>query len=358
MIYSLLYPLHDILGWTNLLRYITVRSTGAALTAFLMMLLFTPWFERKMAHLQLEQSIRNDGPESHKSKAGTPTMGGLVIFGVFLIAALFWARLDNSFVMLLLLGTMAFVAIGFVDDLFCLFRKSSKGLSGYLRLLLELIVVASVVTALRFNVDWSDELWMPFLKSFHPSIGWWYIPFGFLVVAGTANGVNLADGLDGLASGMALPVLAALGFLGYACGHVDIARYLLIFYSPIAGEITVLVASLAGAVLGFLWYNSHPASLFMGDTGSLGIGGFIGLTALFIKQELLLPILCGMFALEVLSVILQVASFKLTGKRIFKMAPLHHHFELKGWPESKVIARFWIVGILFALLALASVKVR
>ena len=356
--YWLLFPLHDLLGWTNLLRYITVRSGAAALTSFLFMLLVTPWFQARMRQLQFGQTIRADGPQTHQQKSGTPTMGGIVIFSAFLLSTLLWGRFDNSFVLLLLSATLAFVAIGFADDLLCLMNRSSKGLSGKMRLFLELVLVVAVVVALRFNVDWSDELWVPFFKDFHPAINWLYLPLAYLVIAGTANGVNLADGLDGLAAGLALPVLAALAFLGYACGHVEMARYLLISYSPSAGEITVLVAALAGSVLGFLWYNSYPASLFMGDTGSLGIGGFIGLSALLIKQELLLPILCGMFALEVLSVILQVGSFKLTGKRIFKMAPLHHHFELSGWPESKVIARFWIVGVLFALLALISMKVR
>lgn len=358
MIYALWQMFHSDSTALNVLRYITFRGAAAAITGFLIVALLGDRFVVWLRSIQFQQNVRDDGPESHKKKQGTPTMGGLLIFGAFAVSAILYGNFSNRFVWLLMLGTLAFSAVGFVDDLLCVVRKNHKGLSGRLRLAIEFVITTAVIGVLLFTPEWTDEVWVPLFKNIHPQIGYLYIVFGYFVVAGMANFVNLTDGLDGLATGVSLPVLAALGLIAYASGHVEFARYLGIFYSSEVGELLVLVGALMGALAGFLWHNAHPATMFMGDVGSLGIGGFIGLLAICIKQELLLPIVGAVFFAEGLSVMLQVGSYKLRKKRIFRMAPIHHHFELMGWAENKVIVRFWIVGFLAALLGVALLKVR
>lgn len=344
-------------GLPPLFTYITFRAAIGAVFGFVLVAWLGGWFASTMQQLQFGQQIREDGP-AHQHKQGTPTMGGLLFMTVFAFCTLLFGNLSNGFVWLLLLGTMAFATVGFVDDLMCIVRKNSRGLSGKIRLLIEAIITIAVTVVLLLSPEYTSELWLPVQKHWHPDIGIWYVPVAVLVVLGTANGVNLTDGLDGLATGVTLPVLAALAVFAYSAGHATIAQYLSLFFSTELGEITVLIAIFAGVLLGFLWHNSHPASMFMGDTGSLAIGGFVGLTAVMVKQELLLPIIGFVYVMETVSVILQVGSFKLRGKRIFRMAPIHHHFELQGWAENKVIVRFWMIGIVAAVVGLALLKVR
>ncbi len=360
----------------NVFRYITVRTAVASLTALLLSLLLGPWMIRRLREMQVKQYIREEGPKAHQKKAGTPTMGGVLIVAAIVIPTFLWADLRNSYVDLSLIATLAFGAIGFIDDYSKVVRKHNKGLTAKGKFLLQVLTcvfVGAVLVGLQAKGVYSTQLSVPFVKRLHPDLvidsllsyrHIWpiaYIPFVLflvLVIAGFSNGVNLTDGLDGLAIGCVIVSATALTVITYLSSNVRFADYLEIQKVPQAAELTIFCGSVVGASLGFLWYNAHPAEMFMGDVGSLALGGAIGTVAVILKQEILLLSIGGIFIIELLSVILQVGSFKLTGKRIFRMAPLHHHFELLGWSESKIIVRFWIAALVFALFALTTLKLR
>jgi phospho-N-acetylmuramoyl-pentapeptide-transferase len=361
----MLYYLHHLSGYfpiLNVTRYITFRTAAASLTALAIGLFIGPIMIRKLREFQIGQVIRQEGPATHRKKAGTPTMGGLLILGSVLIPTLLWADLANQFVWVAVLGTAAFGVIGFADDYLKIVRKSHHGLLPRYKMGWQIVVGLGVGVALIvLNSEnlYSTRLIFPFFKRFIPDIGWVYIPFAALVLVGATNMVNLTDGLDGLAISVFSVAAAAFTALAYVSTHREFANYLqLVRIEPAAAELTIFCGALVGASLGFLWWNSYPADIFMGDVGSLGLGGALGLVALLIKQEFLLVFVGGVFVIEALSVIIQVASFKLTGKRVFRMAPIHHHFELVGWSESKVIWRFLIAAIVFALFALTTLKLR
>jgi len=360
----------------NVFRYITVRTAVASLTALALSLLLGPWMIRRLRALQVQQYIREEGPQGHQSKAGTPTMGGLLIVAAIVIPTLLWADLRNTYVLLALGATVAFGAVGFIDDYTKVVKKHNRGLTPSGKFLLQVLIcafVGAVLVGLQAKGAYSTQLSVPFVKKLHPDLviesarNWsviWpiaYVPFILflvLVIAGLSNGVNLTDGLDGLAIGCVLITAVALTVITYLSSNARFAEYLEIQRIPDAAELTIFCGSLAGASLGFLWYNSHPAEMFMGDVGSLALGGAIGTTAVILKQEILMLSIGGIFIIELLSVIIQVGSFKLTGKRVFRMAPLHHHFELGGWSESKVIVRFWIIALMLALFSLTTLKLR
>jgi len=358
MFYHLSQWLADSASFFNLFRYITFRTIYASLTALLICLVFGPMFIRKLRNLQVDQPIREDGPTTHFQKAGTPTMGGVLIVFSVVVSTLLWADLSNLYIFMVLLVTISYAAIGFVDDYRKQIKKDSRGLPGRYKLLWQVIVGILVGVLLYMDPNFSTELSVPFLKDITPDLGWLYIPFAIFVIVGTSNAVNLTDGLDGLAIGPVVIVAATYLVFAYVSGHVDFADYLLITFIPNAGELSVFCGTIVGAGIGFLWYNSHPAEIFMGDVGALSLGGAIGMVAVATKHELLLVIVGGLFVVETLSVIIQVGYFKLKKRRILKMAPLHHHFELLGWPEPKIIVRFWIISIMFALLAISTLKIR
>ena len=361
MLYHLLFPLHVDWGVLNVIQYITFRTAAASLTAFLLSLAFGPLVIKWLRVLQIKQVVRDDGPATHAVKAGTPTMGGLLLLGAALIPTLLWADLTNQYVWIAVVSTAGFGAIGFVDDYLKVTRETSRGLSVRGKLLAQGVVALAVGLALielaRNNL-YNTDIIFPFFKEFTPDIGWLYVPFAMLILLMASNAVNLTDGLDGLAISVFTVAAAAFTALAYVSGHAVIADFLLIVRFPPAGELTIFCGSLVGAGLGFLWYNSYPADVFMGDVGSLALGGALGTVALLIKQELLLPIVGAVFLIEMVSVVIQVGSFKLTGQRVFKMAPLHHHFELVGWSEPKIISRFLIAAIVFAFFSLATLKLR
>ncbi|MGB9435302.1 MAG: phospho-N-acetylmuramoyl-pentapeptide-transferase [Candidatus Acidiferrum sp.] len=377
MLYYLLYHvLQKYFSPLNVFRYITVRTVYASLTAMFLALVFGPWLIRKLRELQIGQYIREEGPQEHKKKAGTPTMGGVLIVISTAVPVVMWADLSNPFVMLALFALLAFAAIGFIDDYAKVAKRRNLGLSGKSKILLQIAVssfVGFVLLVLVSHSAYSTQLIVPFLKRFRPDLvihsllhvrTFWplaflpFMAFVALVITGSSNAVNLTDGLDGLAIGCTVIAAGALTVLTYVSSNFRWSTYLEIQYIPRVGELTVFCGALVGASLGFLWYNAHPAEVFMGDVGSLALGGTLGTVAVIIKQEVLLVFVGGIFVVEALSVILQVGSFKLRGKRIFRMAPIHHHFELLGWSESKVIVRFWIVALVFALFALTTLKLR
>jgi phospho-N-acetylmuramoyl-pentapeptide-transferase len=364
MLYNLLYPLHTQIPVLNVIQYITFRTAAASLTALVISLLVGPWLIRKLREFQIGQIIRHEGPASHAPKAGTPTMGGLLILTASLTPTLLWADLRNAYIWIAVLATAGFGAIGFADDYLKIVRRSHHGLLPRYKMLAQVIVAVLVGLSLLLLADFTQpplyntRVIFPFFKTLIPDLGWVYVPFAVLVLVGASNAVNLTDGLDGLAIGTFAIAAAAFTALAYVTGHRILAEYLLLVHFPQSAELTIFCGALVGASLGFLWYNSYPADIFMGDVGSLALGGALGTVAILIKQELLLPIVGGVFVLEAASVIIQVSSFKLTGKRVFKMAPLHHHFELIGWSEPKVITRFLIVGIIFALFSLTTLKLR
>ena len=363
MLYHLLYPFRTELSVLNVTRYITFRTAAASFTALAISLVLGPWMIHKLREFQIGQVIRHDGPATHRPKAGTPTMGGLLILTASLVPTLLWADLTNAFVWMAMLSTAAFGAVGFADDYLKIVRRSHQGLWPRYKVLGQLLialVLGLVLVLLASRGVYSTRLIFPFFKTLIPDLGWWYVPFTILVLVGASNAVNLTDGLDGLAISLFTIAAAAFTALAYITGNRVFADYLQILRLPGAqtAELTIFCGSLVGASLGFLWYNSYPADVFMGDVGSLALGGALGTVAILIKQELLLVIVGGVFVLEALSVIIQVASFKLTGQRVFKMAPLHHHFELIGWSEPKVITRFVIAGVIFALLSLTTLKLR
>jgi phospho-N-acetylmuramoyl-pentapeptide-transferase len=377
MLYYLLYHvLQPHFSPLNVFRYITVRTAVASLTALFLGLVLGPWVIRKLREMQIGQFIREEGPERHQTKAGTPTMGGLLIVISIVVPTLLWADLRNPFVLLALFAITAFGAIGFLDDYSKVVRKRNLGLTGRTKLFLQIITCVGIGAALvlmRAGGIYSTELTFPFFKRLTPDLVitpllsyplLWvvaFLPFLIflvLVIVGSSNAVNLTDGLDGLAIGCVLIAAAALTALTYITSHGRFADYLDIQHMPGVGELTIFCGAMVGASLAFLWYNAHPADVFMGDVGSLALGGAIGTVAVMIKQEILLFFVGGVFVVEALSVMLQVASFKLTGKRIFKMSPIHHHFELVGWSESKIIVRFWIAALIFALFSLTTLKLR
>ncbi len=358
MIYHFLVPLSAQIGALNVFRYITFRSIYAMLTALIITIVLGPMFMRWLQKIKCGQYIQEDGPD-HQCKAGTPTMGGLLLgFGV-LVSTLLWADLTNIYVWLTIFVFVGFGAVGFIDDYIKVVRKQNKGLSAIAKLVGQLVVAGIAVTLLIMQPAYSTELSVPFFKNITPDLGWFYLPFALLVLIGSSNGVNLTDGLDGLAIGPSIVGASCFTLFIYVAGHAGIASYLNVTHVPGVGEVTVFCGALVGAGLGFLWYNAYPAQIFMGDVGSLSIGGVLGFIAVLAKQELLLTIVGGVFVFETLSVILQVGYFKFSGgKRIFRMAPLHHHFEHKGIPESKIVIRFWILSILMALMALSTLKLR
>jgi phospho-N-acetylmuramoyl-pentapeptide-transferase len=361
MLYHLLYPFHTQMSALNVTRYITFRTSAASLSALAISLALGPWMIRKLREFQIGQVIRQEGPSTHRPKAGTPTMGGLLILTAALVPTLLWADLANPFVWIAVLTTMGFGAIGFADDYLKIVRRSHYGLWPRYKMGYQILIataVGIVLIVLGREGQYNTRLIFPFFKRLIPDLGWWYVPFTVFVLVAASNAVNLTDGLDGLAISTFAIAAAAYTALAYVTGHRVFADYLLLVRFAPAAELTVFCGALVGSALGFLWYNSYPAEIFMGDVGSLALGAALGTVAILIKQELLLGIVGGVFVLEALSVIVQVAWFKLTGRRVFRMAPIHHHFELIGWSEPKVIARFVVVGIIFALFSLATLKLR
>ncbi len=378
MLYWLLYQkLYPFFRPFRIFRYLTFRTAFAFLTALLIALFIGPYVIQKLREFQIGQYIREDGPQSHQKKSGTPTMGGVLIVIAILLPTVLWSDPSNPFVWIAVFSTLAFGAIGFADDYIKVVRRRSLGLTARAKLFWQaaaaVIVAIALVVLSQFRV-FSTQLTVPFIKSLRPDLLWhWpgtiphlgflvflpFVVFVIFVLVGSSNAVNLTDGLDGLAIGCTIIAAGALAVLTYVSGHVVFADYLELQHMPMVGELTVFCGSMVGASIGFLWYNAHPAEIFMGDVGSLALGGAIGTVAIIIRQELLLPFIGGIFILEALSVVLQVGSYKLrNGKRIFKMAPLHHHFEQMGWSESKVIVRFWIGALVFALFALTTLKLR
>jgi phospho-N-acetylmuramoyl-pentapeptide-transferase len=361
MLYYLLFPLREYISGLNLFRYITFRSAWAAITALFISFVVGPFIIRKLREKQIGEEIRTDGPQSHQKKAGTPTMGGLIVLASVLIPTLFWARLNNIYIILILISTFWMGIVGFVDDYLKVVKKLPKGLIARYKLLgqlsLGLIIGCTIYFSPQFD-GFNTLTTVPFFKDYEMDFGFLYIPMVLFVITATSNSVNLTDGLDGLAIGLVGISAVAWAAIAYVSGRVDFSDYLNIIYLPGSAELTVYCAALVGSTLGFLWYNSYPARVFMGDTGSLALGSALGTLAILLKKELLLIIIGGVFAAETLSVIIQVFYYKKTGKRFFRMAPIHHHFELLGWEEPRVVVRFWIIAILLALLSLSTFKIR
>jgi phospho-N-acetylmuramoyl-pentapeptide-transferase len=362
MLYLLLYPLADQFHAFNVFRYITFRSGGAVVTALLISFICGPpviaWLKSKQGE---GQPIRDDGPQSHLiRKKGTPTMGGFLILLALTISTLLWADLTNAYVWLALLVTVAFGLIGFFDDYRKLTRRSHRGVSGRMKLVLEFAIAATacIVLARCLHQPFANEVALPFLKNALWDLGWFFVPFGMVVIVGASNAVNLTDGLDGLAIVPTMIAAGCFAFIAYLVGNATFASYLQLHHIPHADELSVFCGAMVGASLGFLWFNAPPAMVFMGDTGSLSLGGALGTLSIITKHEVVLAIIGGLFVLEAVSVIVQVVSFKLTGRRVFRMAPLHHHFEQKGWQEPTVVIRFWIIASILAIAGLATLKLR
>lgn len=362
MLYLLLYPLADQFHPFNLFRYITFRSGGAVVTALLISFVCGPhiiaWLKSRQGD---GQPIRADGPQGHLlRKKGTPTMGGFLILLALTASTLLWADLTNPYLWLTLAVTVSFGLIGFLDDYRKLTRRSHRGLSGRMRLLIEIAIaaVACLALALVMRAPLANSIAVPFFKNVLLNLGWLFVPFGVLVITGASNAVNLTDGLDGLAIGPSMIAAGCFAFIAYLVGNAVFANYLQLHHVPGSDELTVFCAAMVGSSLGFLWFNAPPASVFMGDTGSLSIGAALGTIAIITKHELVLAIIGGLFVLEAVSVIVQVASFKMTGRRVFRMAPLHHHFEQLGWEEPTIVIRFWIIALILAIVGLATLKLR
>ena len=362
MFYHFLYPLHEYWSVLNVFQYITFRAAYATVTALLISFIFGDWVIRKLEAMQIGETIRSDGPAHHQKKAGTPTMGGVLVLSAIVIPTLLWARLSSPYVQLALAGTAWMGVIGWLDDYLKVIKNRPKGMIGRVKLggqvtyglLLGLVLVIAPISPLP-----ATSTSVPFLKHTLFDFGWLYIPLLILVVTGTSNAVNLSDGLDGLAIGLSALAFGGFAVLSYLSGNRIFAEYLNIHYLPGAGELAVYCASVVGASLGFLWFNAHPARIFMGDTGSLALGGALGTAAILVKKEFLLVVIGGMFVIEALSVMAQVAWFRWrNGERLFRMAPLHHHFELLGWSETQIVVRFWIVGILLLLLSMSTIKLQ
>jgi phospho-N-acetylmuramoyl-pentapeptide-transferase len=358
MLYALLYSLHSHYPFLNVFRYITFRAIYATLTALIVSFLMGPYLIRALQSWRVGQQIREAGPQSHQIKSGTPTMGGILILIAIVFSTLLWAELKNRYIWIVLFATLGFGLIGFWDDYLKVIRKKSDGLLARYKFSLQILVGVLIALALFYSPAYSPKLYFPFFKHFSPNLGWFYLPFIVFIIVGSSNAVNLTDGLDGLAIGPIMVTSIAYMIVAYVSGHHKFAEYLLIPYIEGSGELTVFCGAIVGASLGFLWYNAYPATVFMGDVGSLPIGGALGTVAIISKHELLLLLVGGIFVIEALSVITQVISYKTRGKRVFLMSPIHHHFELKGWHESKVVVRFWIIAIILALLSLSTLKLR
>ena len=358
MLFHLLYPLHETVSVFNVFKYITFRTFGATLTSIFLCLLLGGRYIRWLKAKQIGQSIRELGPKSHLSKKGTPTMGGGLIIGAIAISTLLWSDLYNHYIWVALFVMLGMGLIGWIDDYKKVVQKNSKGLSASQKIMMQTLVALIASVFLFLMRDTPPVLKFPFFKDWAIDLGAFFIPFATLVIVGTSNAVNLTDGLDGLAVGPTITTALTFATLAYCAGNFVIAEYLQIPFISGAGELSIFLASTGAACLGFLWFNAYPAEVFMGDVGALALGGALGVSAVVTKNEILLILCGGVFVLEAVSVMMQVASFKLTGKRIFKMAPIHHHFELKGWPEPKVIVRFWIISIILALVTLATLKLR
>ena len=358
MLYYFLVSLSTTYSGFNVFRYITFRAAMAALMALVISFLLGPWLIRALTEKQIGQQVRDDGPASHAVKAGTPTMGGALILLALTLSTLLLADIANPYVLLALLATVGAGAVGFTDDYLKLTRKNSRGLPPRAKLLGQFAVAFLVALALYLSPKFSTQIGIPFIKNFHPDLGVFYIPFAMFVIVGASNAVNLTDGLDGLAI---VPVMIAAGtyaVIAYLTGHLKFAEYLQIPYVAGVGELSVFCAAVVAAGLGFLWYNAYPAQMFMGDVGSLSLGAALGIVAVMTKNEILLVIVGGIFVTEALSVIFQVASYKLRHKRVFLMAPIHHHYELKGWKEPQIIVRFWIISFICAVIGLSTLKLR
>ena len=358
MLYHLLYPLASSIKLFNIFKYLTFRTIYAMITALIVTFFIGPWVIRKLESLQARQIIRTDGPESHLKKQGTPTMGGVIILAGIIIPTLLWADLYNTYVWLTLFIIVGYGIIGFIDDYKKIVKKNPKGLSPRQKMFWQMLLGAVFGIILFRTPGFSKELYFPFFKNLHPNLWIFFIPFVMLVIVGASNAVNLTDGLDGLAIGPVAINAATYLLFTYIAGNVKLASYLQIPYVAGAGELAVVCGALVGSGIGFLWYNSYPAEVFMGDVGSLSLGGGLGALAVLTKQEMLLVIVGGVFVVEALSVIFQVGSYKYRGKRIFRMAPIHHHFELKGVAEPKIIVRFWIITLILALVAISTLKMR
>jgi phospho-N-acetylmuramoyl-pentapeptide-transferase len=361
MFYYLSFLRQDI-SFLNVFNYITFRAGGAVITALLIVLVIGPAVIKKLSSYKIQQVQRDSGPASHLSKHGTPTMGGVLILVSLLVSVLLWARLDCAYTWILIFTSLMLSAAGIADDYTKLVKKNPAGMPSWVKFSLQIItsfVVVFYLTMFPPSTEHAFKLGVPFFNKLFINLGAFYLVFAMLLIVGSSNATNLTDGLDGLAAGSMVLCAGTYALFAYVAGNVNFAEYLKIIYVPGAGEITVFLCALSGACLGFLWFNAYPAQVFMGDTSSLFLGGVLGVSALCVKQELLLPIAGGIFVVETLSVMLQMAYFRVTGgKRLFKMAPIHHHFELKGWAEPKVTVRFWIIGIMLMLLALASLKIR
>ena len=358
MLYHIFYPLAYNIKLFNIFKYLTFRTIYAMITALVVCFVLGPWIIRKLESLQARQVIRTDGPESHLQKQGTPTMGGVIILAAIVLPTLLWADLTNQYIWITLFITIGYGVIGFVDDYKKVVKKDTKGLSARQKMFWQILLASAVSVYLFLKPGFSEELFFPLFKNFHPDLWIWFIPFATLVIVGASNAVNLTDGLDGLAIGPVAINAATYMLFSYIAGHATLAAYLQIPRVVGAGELAVLCGAMVGAGLGFLWFNSYPAEVFMGDVGSLSLGGTLGVIAVLTKQEILLVIVGGIFVVEALSVIFQVGSYKYRGKRIFRMAPIHHHFELKGVAEPKIIVRFWIISIILALVAISTLKMR
>jgi len=358
MLYYILYSLHLKFSLFNVFRYITFRTVLSLLTALVISFILTPFIIRKFREWKIKSGKREDVPERHEEKKETPTMGGFVILISTIIPPLFWADLANYYIWVVVFALLSFGGIGFVDDVQKLRSNGNKGISGRMKMLLQIFFALVVSALLYYKYGFNTQLTVPFFKNVTPHLGYFYILLCIFIIVGSSNSVNLTDGLDGLAIGPVLTVTATFLLFSYLVGNIKFAQYLQIFYVRGSGELSILCGAMLGAGIGFLWYNAHPAELFMGDTGSLSLGAGLATIAVIIKQEFLLVIAGGIFVMETLSVIIQVYSFKLRGKRVFKMAPIHHHFELKGWNEGKIVVRFWIISIILALMALSTLKLR
>ncbi len=358
MLFHLFYPLATNLKILNIFKYLTFRTIYSMITALIVCFVLGPWIIRKLEAMQARQVIRTDGPESHLEKQGTPTMGGLIILSAIVLPTLLWADLTNPYIWVTIFIIVGYGLIGFMDDYLKVVKKNTKGLSARQKMFWQILLAGCAALFLYLRPGFNEMLYVPFFKNFHPDLGLFFIPFVILVIVGASNAVNLTDGLDGLAIGPVAINAATYMLFAYIAGHATLSAYLQIPRVVGAGELAVVCGAMVGAGLGFLWFNSYPAEVFMGDVGSLSLGGTLGIIAVLTKQEMLLVIVGGIFVVEALSVIFQVGSYKYRGKRIFRMAPIHHHFELKGVAEPKIIVRFWIITIILALVAISTLKMR
>ena len=361
MFYHLLYPLRDVFFGFNVFGYISFRAVGAALSALIISFLFGPKIIRTLKSHQIGETIRSDGPESHLKKEGTPTMGGIIVLLAVILPTFLWAKLDDKHILLILLATMWMGAIGFLDDYLKVVKKYPRGLIARYKMAGQIslgLIVGIILINYPDSSQFVTSISIPFVANGTLDVGWFYIPLVILVITGTSNAVNLTDGLDGLAIVPTILVAGAFAIFAYVTGNANFAEYLNIPHIPLTSELVIVCTAMVGAGLGFLWFNTYPAQVFMGDVGSLALGGTLGVLAVLVRQELVLIIMGGVFVMETLSVILQVGSYKLRGQRIFRMAPIHHHYELKGWPEPRVIVRFWIISIILVLVGLATLKLR